>query len=228
LDFQKNKDRDLEYYQTIIFDCDGVIFDSNRLKSNLFREVLSCAGYNSRIVEDFIAYHQAAGGVSRYKKIKLFITNFLKQEFDITLYNQLLASYSTKCVDMYESAKLTSGIIPLLKKYNNKTCYVASGSDEEELKEAFRKRNIDSYFQEIFGSPKSKNRCVELIMLHNLKKEPCVLIGDSVSDFEASLLHKIDFIFVRKYSENIDCMISLSKQYGFRTVNTAEDLLLNN
>ena len=53
-------------HKAIIFDCDGVIFDSNKLKITAFREVLSA--YPKHLVNDFIKYHKEHGGISSYVK----------------------------------------------------------------------------------------------------------------------------------------------------------------
>ncbi|NJM23241.1 MAG: hypothetical protein HC907_33605 [Richelia sp. SM1_7_0] len=66
--------------KAIIFDCDGVIFDSNALKTAAFREVL--AAYPQEVVDKFIVYHQKTGGISRYVKLRAFFTEFLQTSVD--------------------------------------------------------------------------------------------------------------------------------------------------
>ena len=43
-------------YNTLIFDCDGVILNSNEIKTDSFRKILK--GYNQEAVEDFLNYHK--------------------------------------------------------------------------------------------------------------------------------------------------------------------------
>ena len=52
-------------YNSLIFDCDGVILNSNEIKTSCFRKILK--RYNQDAVEDFIDYHKKNGGISRYK-----------------------------------------------------------------------------------------------------------------------------------------------------------------
>ncbi len=61
---------DLARYRTAVFDCDGVILDSNRLKSDAFRQSLH--DEDPELVNAFISYHHAQGGVSRYVKFDYF------------------------------------------------------------------------------------------------------------------------------------------------------------
>ena len=55
---------DLSKYKYALFDCDGVILQSNELKSAAFAGAL--AGEPEDLVAQFVAYHKENGGVSRY------------------------------------------------------------------------------------------------------------------------------------------------------------------
>ena len=61
-------------YKSLIFDCDGVILNSNKIKSNAFRKVLK--KFNQIAVDEFIKYHKDNGGISRYIKFEYFLTLF--------------------------------------------------------------------------------------------------------------------------------------------------------
>ena len=64
--------------KTVIFDCDGVLFDSNHIKSNVFSEVLS--GESREAIDAFSKFHAANGGLSRYKKFDWFYRDYLDKE----------------------------------------------------------------------------------------------------------------------------------------------------
>ena len=68
----------MKKYKSLIFDCDGVILNSNQLKTNAFRKVFE--KYNINAVDEFIEYHRSNGGVSRYIKIENFLKNILLRE----------------------------------------------------------------------------------------------------------------------------------------------------
>ena len=132
----------------IILDCDGVIFDSNRLKINIFRTALS--GFDETLVDKFTDYVNNNFGKSRYHFIQYFIDTLLGKKDDEELYNTILSNYSERCVQMYQKAKLTVGILDFLKTYRHKSLYVASGNDELELKSALKDRKLDYFFIEVF------------------------------------------------------------------------------
>lgn len=187
----------VDEYETIILDCDGVIFDSNNLKLNAFRDVLSNYKYNKNIVNRFIEYFKNNFGTSRYHLTRVFIEKFLKQQFNEELYQEILDSYSAKCVLLYEKANMTVDFMKFIERYKDKSLFVASGSAEDELRRVFEIRKLDNYFVEIFGSPTKKTEIVKNIVTENKNS---VMIGDAKSDMLAAKENNIDFIFMSNYS----------------------------
>jgi beta-phosphoglucomutase-like phosphatase (HAD superfamily) len=62
--------------KAIIFDFDGVLVESVDIKTDAFRELFK--DY-PQYVDEFAAYHEYNGGVSRFEKIKYFYRHFLKE-----------------------------------------------------------------------------------------------------------------------------------------------------
>ena len=206
-------------YSSIIFDCDGVIFDSNELKVQAFRNTLSSYPQNS--IDEFISYHKKNAGISRYVKIRTFLTEFINKPYDSIEYEQLLAIYGKECQSLYKDALLTPGCRKILKIFSIVApLYVASGSDELELQAIFKQRNLLQYFQKIFGSPKTKKECVQAALNDLGKDKVAVMVGDAKSDWQAAKEHNIQFIFMSKYSENFETMQDLATN----TIKTLETL----
>jgi HAD superfamily hydrolase (TIGR01549 family) len=187
----------IDKYNTIILDCDGVIFDTNLLKIKAFEDTLLYLNFSEDKVDKFINYFQNNFGISRYKLINYFIIEILSQKFDNILYEKILELYSKKSFNLYLKADLTKYLIKFLEQYKNKNLFIASGGNEEELNEIFKLRKIDKYFKAIYGSPKSKSEIVK-----NIVKEykNSLMIGDAKSDMLAANKNKIDFIFMSEYS----------------------------
>lgn len=189
----------VDSYDLIIFDCDGVIMDSNLLKCEAFGK--SIEGYPEEIVTAFMDKCKNSFGVSRYIKFKSFFNDVANEPYNEQKYNQFLIKYADICKEIYNIADITPGTKKLLKELNNcnKYLFVASGSDERELRDSFKKRKLYEYFKEIYGSPKTKKECISII----LKKHPklkAVFIGDAISDLNAALHFNMDFIYMSKYS----------------------------
>ena len=63
-------------YSTLLFDCDGVILDSNRLKTSAF--FTAALPYGMRAAEALVEYHRENGGISRYRKFTYFLQEIVK------------------------------------------------------------------------------------------------------------------------------------------------------
>jgi phosphoglycolate phosphatase-like HAD superfamily hydrolase len=72
--------------------------------------------------------------------------------------------------------------------------HIVSGSDGTELRSLCNNLEIAKFFNSIHGSPTPKNQLIsELLKINNYNPDHCVLIGDSINDFEAAELNDIKF-----------------------------------
>ena len=74
----------------IIFDFDGVILNSNKVKTIAFKRIAKRFGNENS--KKLIAYHLKNGGISRYKKIRWFVEKVLKVNNE-ELINELIFAY---------------------------------------------------------------------------------------------------------------------------------------
>ena len=208
----------------VIFDCDGVLLNSNALKTQAFREIL--ATYPQESVDNFIAYHQRQGGVSRYVKLRAFFTDFLQIPVDEAKLKQLLYAFGNSCQRLYQKADLTPSCLTILETLHRQVpLYVASGSDETELKQVFAQRGLDKFFQGIYGSPKTKQACVSEILLTLRSQEGIIFVGDAESDWRTAKAAGINFVFMAKFSDAANFMLEKAKTEKFPVINSLEDLL---
>lgn len=78
---------------------------------------------------------------------------------------------------------------------------IVSGGDQNELREVFHKRKIDHFFEEIFGSPDSKETILSREKESGNLNYPALFIGDSRYDHIAASKAQLDFIFLSGWSE---------------------------
>jgi HAD superfamily hydrolase (TIGR01549 family) len=192
-------DISFDSYDVIILDCDGVVFDSNNLKIKAFESCLK--EYGDDKTNQFIKFFKKNFGTSRFSLTKHFIEEILSRDFDPVLYDKILSKYSAKCKILYSEAKFTEGCEEFLKRYARKKLFIASGSDQTELRRVFNDRQISNYFCNIFGSPVKKVELVKSIVEEN-SESSLVMIGDAKSDFLAANASSIDFIYMQNYSTN--------------------------
>ena len=67
----------LKRYEVYIFDCDGVIFDSNQLKIDAMRKALNKQFDNARLVTMCLDYFSHNFGKSRFHHIDHFLNSIL-------------------------------------------------------------------------------------------------------------------------------------------------------
>ena len=191
-------------YNFYIFDCDGVILDSNQIKTESFKETLS--GYDNKLIDLFIDYHKKNGGISRFVKFKYFCEILLKKK-DNNLVNDLLKKFNLIVFSKLCNSNFIPGVISFIKllKKNDKKIYVVSGAFENELKEVFVQKDIYQLFDGIHGSPIEKDIHTKNIISINRSKNG-VFFGDSKIDYEVATNNSLDFFFIKEKSEWIDFM----------------------
>lgn len=194
---------ELSKYKTWFFDCDGVLLDSNQLKSESFYEV--ALPYGKENAQALVEYNKRLGGVTRFEKFRYFFETILeKKSFEKELENAL-NNFSTLVCEKLISCPETSGVRDFLDSLPTDTKkYVVSGGAQSEIQYVFKQRSLDTYFNSIYGGPDSK----ELIMSNRVKSSgmeyPAVFIGDSCYDYEVATRFNLDFFFMTQHTEFTD------------------------
>lgn len=216
----------IEKYNCFIFDCDGVLVDSNKLKSISFQKSLE--SYPEHLVEDFIKYHIKNGGISRYIKLDHFFSQILGMKNYQSELEAALTKFSIVSNNLVEEkAKLIPGInefLEILYK-KKKKIFVCSGSDELDLKKILASKGIDKFFNNIYGSPRTKSEIVEKIFQQNLNSDKGMYFGDALSDYEVASNYDLDFVFVTFNSDWAEG-IHIAQKEGFRSIFSFRDIKL--
>ena len=189
----------LNKYRTFFFDCDGVILNSNQIKSYAFKKVT--AKFGKKKSNQFYEYHIKNGGVSRNKKFKYFVNDILNENNDDLIAN-LIKEYSKEIYNDLLNCEVADCLKELKKKYNSIDWFVLTGGNEIEVKKIFNIKKIIFYKKEhIYGSPKSKYENYKELIKKNLIKFPAIFFGDSEYDYKFAIDNKIDFIFINGWTE---------------------------
>lgn len=217
--------RQFKDYDVIIFDCDGVILDANTLKINAMRSALSKLSITEEEINNCTTFFAENFGKSRFYHVDYFVNNLLKIESSLIeqFKEDLLSLYSQQCKRLYLRAESTPFINDVLSQ-SSAIKYVASGSEQQELREVFQQRDLAQYFTEILGSPEKKvNHVTRILAKHS--SLTAVMIGDAVSDLEAAKDNNIDFIFYSPFSNVEDKMRVLCAKYNYQILNSFEEVL---
>ncbi len=185
---------DLNQYQYLLWDFDGVILNSDSIRTDGFREVLK--HHNQEQVEKLVAFHKANGGLSRYVKFRYFYKNILGKGISEEQILELAAQFSETMLKLLVNPSLiikdTENF--LIHKSQTTPMYIVSGSDQTELRQICAQLGLAKYFKGIFGSPTAKIKLVEnLISQGDIEAGKTCLIGDAGNDFDAASSNNIDF-----------------------------------
>ena len=172
--------------QAIFFDFDGVIVDSNSIKSTAFRILFrNC---DQEIASKVVAYHQQHGGISRVEKIRYTYQHILKQPLSEEKLERLAKRYSELVMDKVVPISLIDGVQEFLDSAQGiLPIFVISGTPEDELKQIIERRKMSGYFQKILGSPTKKPAHISnLLAEYRFDPGNCVFVGDALTDFKAA------------------------------------------
>lgn len=195
----------LSNFKTLVFDCDGVILNSNQVKTDAFYK--AALPYGEALAEQLVDYHVSHGGISRYTKFEYFLKNIVpkdivaKESFESQL-KTLLTKYAQLVRQGLLECEVAPGLKELRKLTRNTKWLIVSGGDQAELNEIFLKRNLSHLFDGgIYGSPDTKDEILNREIKNSSITLPALFLGDSKYDYEAASKAKLDFIFLSGWSE---------------------------
>ena len=192
---------ELNKYNTIIFDCDGVILNSNFQKIEAYRNTALAYGASKLQAEELVAHHVELTGISRYVKFKYFLKEIMSEEITDYSMKILVDTLNEEVINLLKDCEIASGIEKLKSQTKKSIWMVASGGDQEELRFLFKEKNITSYFEGgIYGSPSSKHQIVEEKLKSN-SFLPALFLGDSLYDIETAQKFNLDFVFVYGWTD---------------------------
>ncbi|MFH4893836.1 HAD family hydrolase [Vibrio diabolicus] len=197
----------LSNYEVYIFDCDGVILDSNQLKIEAMKNALEVYFPGQDLIDECVDYFRHNFGKSRFHHVAHFLDSILdiEEEQRGELERLILADFSKQCRSLYLTAGLTPGFIAFLEQCKGKR-YVASGSEQSELRDVFVQRGLDVHFDGVFGSPRPKTELIQRILKQE-QNTNAVMFGDAESDMLSAQQNHIDFVFYAPYSNVKEKMI---------------------
>jgi phosphoglycolate phosphatase-like HAD superfamily hydrolase len=187
-------------YRTLVFDCDGVVLDSNNVRTEGFRQIAQ--PYGEEVVESLVAFHLQNGGVSRYAKFAYLLTEILREPLLAETVNKLAQRYSECVYGNLLDCPVTEGLRELRQATMENRWMIVSGADQNELRRLFAERNLDTLFDGgIFGSPANKDEILAREVNSGNLQQPALFIGDSRYDHESATRAGFDFVFASDWTD---------------------------
>lgn len=176
----------------IIFDCDGVLVDSEVLSQRVLLNMLSELGAN--ISDDYFHQHFLGFNFDH-------VTLKVKEDFDLELTEEFRLSYRQSLIDVFATELTqTNGLQHMLSQLNVKTC-VATSSSPEKVKHALQYTKLDHFFKgHVFTSSEVEHgKPAPDLFLHaanqmGVPPQNCLVIEDSQAGMKGALAANMKLI----------------------------------
>jgi phosphoglycolate phosphatase-like HAD superfamily hydrolase len=220
---------DLSGYISIVFDCDGVILDSNKVKTEAFRS--AAMPYGEAAAEALVQHHVANGGVSRYKKFSYFLEHIVPEHSPELINDsgeaamrKLLSDYAQSVYTGLMNCTVANGLSELRAATPSACWTIVSGGDQQELRNIFSARGLSSYFDGgIMGSPDTKDDILNREKCLGNINSPALFLGDSRYDHQAATRAGLDFVFVSGWTE-MPGWAKFTKENNLYSIKSISDL----
>ena len=184
-----------------IFDFDGVICDSNNIKTKCLKKAVE-KNLNLEAAIDFEKHHKLNGGVSRYIKYKRIVDKYSGTPKN---YKDMLSDAEILLKKEYIKLKMVKNAESKLKDFfcNGDKLFIASGGNQKEILELCSRWLISNYFEGIFGSPRKKIDICKYIKEKNPNSK-LKMYGDSKYDYDCAKVIGAEFFFISRYADSRD------------------------
>ena len=181
-------------YKAVIFDFDGVLFDSVGIKTEAFRTLM--IPYGEDVAARSVAYHFEYGGISRYRKLRHFHEEYVGETVSEEFINARAEEFATLVMEGVVDSPWIVGAKESLDILHRSTpLFICSGTPEDELREIVRRKEIGHYFEGVFGSPTEKPDILHRICTSlSLTPSEVVFVGDAMTDYNAASKAGVPFV----------------------------------
>ena len=195
------KSFNIKKYKTIVFDCDGVVLDSNVVKTEAYFVTAKNLGATDAQAQALVDYHVKLGGISRYHKFDWYVREVLQKPVTDAAIKALLDGFSKALEVGLMQCNLAKGIFDL-REATDSNWLILSGGDQQEIRDLFAKRKIAHLFNGgLYGSPDNKHEVLAREIANGNIQQPALFIGDAKYDYEAASQAGLDFVFLSDWTE---------------------------
>jgi phosphoglycolate phosphatase-like HAD superfamily hydrolase len=213
---------DIKKYKSIVFDCDGVVLDSNVVKTEAYFRTAKSLGATDEQAQALVDYHVRLGGISRYHKFDYYLREITHQPVTQEAIQILLDEFARELEVVLLECEIAEGLDTLREATPKASWMILSGGDQQEIRTLFAKRDLAKYFDGgLFGSPDNKDTVLAREKENGHLQFPALFIGDSKYDFEAATRAGLDFVFLSDWTEVADWQDYCKKNQ----INVAKNLM---
>ena len=200
----------------VVFDFDGVLVDSNDIKTEAYKYIFKDYIQNSAFREKKImSLVEKRRGKDRFDIIHFIISELNPSGSNLDsngrYYEGLCQDYGSYCERRVIEADEIVGAGNALEELKNYRLFINSATPDEPLKRALMGRKIASHFEKMLGSSGSKSEnLVQIMNFCKIGPENIVFVGDAESDFLAARDTGCHFIGVENKTNEFKERLPLS------------------
>jgi phosphoglycolate phosphatase-like HAD superfamily hydrolase len=179
--------------ELLILDFDGVVIESNEIKTQAFEKVFS---QFPQYKDAMMQFHYENISVSRIEKFD-YLAALMGRGADSKLKAEMADNFSQYVLECILTAPLVKGAERLLKMAKGQLpLYLASVTPANELNHILEKRGLLHWFDGVYGCPPwtKANAIRDILSRNSILPKNSLLIGDSAGDQRAALETGIQFI----------------------------------
>jgi phosphoglycolate phosphatase-like HAD superfamily hydrolase len=168
--------------KVIVFDFDGVLVDTNRLKYDAFFPLF--------LESDGIVVKRVLARIrekSRFEILRQILTELGRTPSEEAI-GRYAEEYGKKVLKHTLQQGLKPGVRETLLALSGKYhLYLNSATPESSLREIVRLLDMSTYFRDVFGGPGSKEENLrQILSLEEVKETEVVVVGDGDSDYQSA------------------------------------------
>jgi len=193
----------LDKFEMIFWDFDGVIKESVSVKTDAFVELFH--PYGDDVCSKVRQHHIENGGMSRFEKIPMYL-----MWAGVKLTDGIVEEFCTRFSSLVKDRVIESPWVPGVESYLRKNKYnikfvMVSATPKTELDSICSHLQLSDIFFKLYGSPIKKEDAIrESIRDSRVIPSECLMIGDARADADAAKENKISFILRRhELNENL-------------------------
>jgi phosphoglycolate phosphatase-like HAD superfamily hydrolase len=179
--------------EVIILDFDGVVIESNDIKTRAFEKVFDKFPQYKDVMMQF---HYENISISRVEKFD-YLATLIGRGADLKLKAEITNNYSQYVLEDILTAPLVKGAERFLKMAKGQLpLYLASVTPANELNHILEKRGLLHWFDGVYGCPPwtKANAICDIVARNAIFPKNSLLIGDSSGDQRAAFETGIQFI----------------------------------
>jgi phosphoglycolate phosphatase-like HAD superfamily hydrolase len=188
--------------KVIVFDFDGTLIDSNRLKYDAFFELFSDDQKHVQIIQSVLSEKKEQSRFIILEEILRQLghiqADWIKKKVKILAdrYNERVVAGAKTCSEI-------PGVSKVLRSLSlHYRLYVSSTTPEDPLKEIIVSRGWAQLFEDVFGYPRRKSETIQRIF----KREKAtgselLVVGDGESDRQSAAVNGCHFVHIKEHFE---------------------------